>query len=58
MNSFNLQQGDECQTEEVEDENKSLIWALVKQVDSIYFRALAFDIEMNCLTSQNDAVLQ
>ncbi|ESO91605.1 hypothetical protein LOTGIDRAFT_217357 [Lottia gigantea] len=26
------QQGDECQTEEVNDENKSLIWTLVKQV--------------------------
>ncbi len=27
-----LQQGDACQTEEVADENKSLIWTLVKQV--------------------------
>lgn len=26
------QQGDACQTEEVEEENKSLIWSLVKQV--------------------------
>lgn len=26
------QQGDACQTEEVDDENKSLIWTLVKQV--------------------------
>ena len=26
------QQGDACQTEEVADENKSLIWTLVKQV--------------------------
>lgn len=26
------QQGDACQTEEVADENKSLIWSLVKQV--------------------------
>ena len=26
------QQGDACQTEEVADENKSIIWALVKQV--------------------------
>ncbi|XP_064602023.1 oxysterol-binding protein-related protein 8-like isoform X2 [Liolophura sinensis] len=26
------QQGDECQTEEVNEENKSLIWTLVKQV--------------------------
>lgn len=26
------QQGDACQTEEVDDENKSLIWALLKQV--------------------------
>ena len=29
------QQGDACQTEEVEDENKSLIWTLVKQVSNI-----------------------
>ena len=26
------QQGEACQTEEVADENKSLIWTLVKQV--------------------------
>ena len=27
-----FQSGDDCQTEEVTDENKSLIWTLVKQV--------------------------
>ena len=31
------QQGDECQTEEVADENKSLIWTLVKQVTAAQF---------------------
>lgn len=31
-----LQQGDACQTEEVDEENKSLIWTLVKQVNKCY----------------------
>lgn len=31
-----LQQGDAGQTEEVDDENKSLIWTLVKQVNKYY----------------------
>ena len=35
------QRGDECQTEEVADENKSLIWALVKQVSQRHLVAAA-----------------
>ena len=36
------QQGEACQTEEVADENKSLIWALVKQVEINQFRDATF----------------